>query len=88
MRKRELVHMHALLDRVRRFMHARGDLPDERLEAYDRLDVAPTAVYESKGAHERAVGALAASLASVVDEREEEEESTTSEGTHASPRSD
>jgi hypothetical protein len=68
MRKRELVHFHALLDQIRWFAAERGDLPDDALEAYETLDVAPTAVYRSKQDHEDAVVTLTESLAEAVDE--------------------
>lgn len=67
MRKRELVHFHALLDRVRWFVGERGDLPDDTLDEYEDLDVAPTAVYRSKQAHEDAVLTLTESLAAAVE---------------------
>ncbi|MWG33517.1 UPF0058 family protein [Halomarina oriensis] len=66
MRKRELVHFHALLDRIRWFVDERGDLPEETLGEYDELDVAPTAVYRSKQAHEDAVVTLTESLAETL----------------------
>jgi len=66
MRKRELVHFHALLDRVRWFVDERGELPEDALGEYDELDVAPTAVYRSKQAHEDAVVTLTESLAAAV----------------------
>ena len=66
MRKRELVHFHALLDRIRWFATERDDLPADALAEYDALDVAPTAVYRSKQAHEEAVITLSDSLAAAV----------------------
>lgn len=66
MRKRELVHFHALLDRVRWFVDERGELPEGALDGYDDLDIAPTAVYRSKQSHEDAVVTLTESLANVV----------------------
>ncbi|MFD1512440.1 UPF0058 family protein [Halomarina rubra] len=67
MRKRELVHFHALLDRIRWFVGEREGLSDDAHERYDELDVAPTAVYRSKQAHEDAVVTLTESLADAVD---------------------
>lgn len=63
MRKRELVHLHALFDRIRRFMRNREDVEEGDLGAYRRLDVAPTEIYRAKGDHEEAVTTLARSLA-------------------------
>ena len=69
MRKRELVHLHALLDRIRRFVARAEDTPQpgDTFDAYDDLDVAPPAVYESKGDHERAVTELATGLVELVE---------------------
>lgn len=93
MKKRELVHMHALLDQVGRFIRAREDLEEGDLEAYKRLGVAPAAVYESKGAHEDAVTTLCEALADAVDdeasgETAETGETESADPTHASVRSD
>jgi hypothetical protein len=67
MRKRELVHMHALLDRVSRALQRRGVLAEADLEEYESLGVAPTAVYEAKSDHEDAVRTLTATLAAAVE---------------------
>lgn len=67
MRKRELVHMHALLDRISRALQRRGVLAEGDLEEYESLGIAPTAVYESKGDHEAAVKTLTAALAAAVE---------------------
>jgi hypothetical protein len=71
MRKRELVHMHALLDRISRALQRRGVLAERDLEEYESLGVAPTAVYEAKSDHEDAVRTLTATLASAVERQEE-----------------
>ena len=71
MKKRELVHLHALLSRTRRFVRRRERVPEDAFERYEAVDVAPQAVYESKGAHEEAVTALAAALAALVDDEHE-----------------
>ncbi|WP_254543918.1 UPF0058 family protein [Halomarina pelagica] len=67
MRKRELVHYHALLDRIARYMRVRGDLPEDALEEYESLGVAPAAVYRSKGDHEVAVRTLAERLTAAAE---------------------
>lgn len=85
MRKRELVHLHALFDRVRRFMRDQQDLEEGQLAAYRHLDVGPTEVYRSKGDHEKAVTTLARSLADVTGRTDAE---SGSEGPPASARSD
>jgi len=66
MRKRELVHLHALLDRTQRFLERREDTPEVTAEEYESIDVAPEAVYMPKQRHEDAVVALAGSLADAV----------------------
>jgi hypothetical protein len=68
MRKRELVHLHALLDRVRRFVASDESVEADRFEDYESLGVAPAAVYRSKGDHEDAVTTLATSLVEAIDE--------------------
>lgn len=73
MRKRELIHLHTLLSRARRFVSRREDVPDSAFEPYDDLDVAPTAVYEAKGDHQAAVRALAAALASIAEEAQRDD---------------
>lgn len=85
MRKRELVHLHALFDRVRRFMRDRGELDDERFEAYEQLDVGSTEIYRSKSDHERAVSALSRSLADATGDEAPDAES---ENRHASAHGD
>ena len=72
MRKRELVHLHALLDRIRRDLQHRGVVSDADLSDYRALGVSPTAVHESKTAHEAAVEELTATLAAAVDASSEQ----------------
>ncbi|MFC7155003.1 UPF0058 family protein [Halomarina halobia] len=67
MRKRELIHYHALLDRIARYMHVRGDLAEDALDEYRNLDVTPAAVYRSKGDHEEAVTTLVDQLAAAAE---------------------
>jgi len=67
MRKRELVHLHALLDHVGRFMHEHEALSDAVLEDYEALGIAPAAIYKTKGDHKRAVTALSEALATVAE---------------------
>lgn len=84
MRKRELVHLHALLDRIRRFAEKRGDLPAGALAEYEALDVAPTAVYRSKQVHEEAVITLTDALAeSITDDAEGSGDGSRSTDDHA-----
>lgn len=71
MRKRELVHLHGLLDRARIVMQTRDDLPEEALGPYRDLDVSPTAVHQPKHEHEQAVETLARILA-MSDESDEQ----------------
>ncbi|MFC6835988.1 UPF0058 family protein [Halomarina ordinaria] len=74
MRKRELVHYHALLDRVSRYMRRREDLPADALEAYEELGVSPAAVYRSKRDHEVAVTTLTERLADAARQADAVEE--------------
>jgi len=68
MRKRDLVHLHALLIRTRRFVDRREELPEGTFDRYEELDVTPTAIYEAKGEHQSAVRALAGALAEAIEE--------------------
>jgi hypothetical protein len=74
MKKRELIYLHGLLDRVSILMRTRGDLPEEALDSYRALGVSPTAVYQPKGDHEQAVKMLASVLATTVEESDEPDE--------------
>ena len=60
MRKQALIHLHGLLSEIRRFVFedAYTPVPADAFEAYNRLDVAPTSVAQSKAAHQDAVFAL------------------------------
>lgn len=67
MKKRELIYLHGLLDRVRAVMTQHGDLTDESLESYQDLGITPTAVYQPKGEHEEAVEMLAETLSEATE---------------------
>lgn len=71
MKKRELIYLHGLLDRVRAVMAQQGDLTDESLESYQDLDITPTAVYQPKGDHEEAVETLAETLSEATETTEQ-----------------
>lgn len=71
MRKRDLVHLHGLLDRVRIVMQSRGDLSDEALGPYRDLGVSPTAIYQPKHEHKEAVEILASILAVSIEADEQ-----------------
>ncbi|MFD1588023.1 UPF0058 family protein [Halorientalis brevis] len=63
MRKDELLYLHQLLTAVRTECEGRGDVPADAFAAYEELAVSPVAAYEQKNEHERAVAALASTLA-------------------------
>jgi hypothetical protein len=73
MKKRELVHLHALLSRTRRFLRRRERIPEDTFEGYEAVGVAPQAVYESKGVHEEAVVELATALVDAIEDAGEAE---------------
>jgi hypothetical protein len=63
MRKDELLYVHQLLTAVRDDLERRGAVQPAALSAYDDLSVSPVAAHRQKADHERAVLALAGSLA-------------------------
>lgn len=71
MRKRDLVHLHGLLDRVRIVMQSRSDLPNEALGPYRDLGVSPTAIHQPKHEHKEAVETLASILAMSIESDEQ-----------------
>jgi hypothetical protein len=73
MKKDELVHLHSLLTCLRAEFEGREDPPAGAFARYDDLDVSPMAVYGSKGDHARAVRALSAALAALVEGNDPEE---------------
>lgn len=58
MRKRDLVHLHALFSLVRRWLAERNEEPPGAYDAYERLDLAPTGLDRRKREHREAVHAL------------------------------
>ncbi|MFB6172817.1 MAG: UPF0058 family protein [Haloarculaceae archaeon] len=70
MRKRDLVHLHALLALVRDRLAERGDPPDGAYDAYEALEVPPTGINHRKSEHERAVAALLDGIEATIAARE------------------
>ncbi|QZP38579.1 UPF0058 family protein [Halobaculum magnesiiphilum] len=66
MRKNELVHLHTLLRTAAGYLSARGDLPDDALDAYESHGVTPMSMRADRGDHEAAVTALATGLAATA----------------------
>ncbi|WP_415380719.1 UPF0058 family protein [Halosimplex sp. TS25] len=67
MRKRESLYLHALLALVRDEFEHNRDLPTDAFDEYEAMDVRPTGIHRSKGAHQRAVFALAPELSALAD---------------------
>ena len=58
MRKQQLIHLHALCLCLRDRIDDRVTVPADAFEAYDAMDVDPTAVHRRKAVHQDAVLAL------------------------------
>ncbi|MFB6075186.1 MAG: UPF0058 family protein [Haloarculaceae archaeon] len=69
MQKQELIHLHALLFEVGRFLDERRELSPDAFERYEAITVRPTAIHRRKDGHRRAVLGLAADLEHVARER-------------------
>jgi hypothetical protein len=66
MRKDELLYLHHLLALVREEVTEQGGAPAGAFASYEEVDVGPMAIYAAKSEHERAVRALATTLAAVA----------------------
>lgn len=62
MRKDELIHIHALLLKVRQSLIENEDVPVEMQSAYDALDVRPSSIHKSKQNHCEAISTLGGSI--------------------------
>lgn len=62
MRKKELVHTHALLREVSRYLIENGDMPVEAISTYDALDIRPSSIHKSKRSHHEAITVLGDSI--------------------------
>lgn len=62
MRKKEYIHIHALLAEVTRYLIEDGSIPVETLSAYDALGTRPSSIYKSKQDHREAVLALSRAI--------------------------
>lgn len=55
MRKKEYIHIHALLAEVSRYLIEDESMPVERRTAYEALETHPTSIHESKQNHREAI---------------------------------
>ncbi|MFT4923175.1 MAG: hypothetical protein ACI8XM_002401 [Haloarculaceae archaeon] len=58
MRKKEYIHIHALLVETTRFLIENEDMPAETLSTYDALGTNPSSIHKSKQSHHEAITAL------------------------------
>ncbi|MFB6127763.1 MAG: UPF0058 family protein [Halolamina sp.] len=63
MRKKELLHIHALLSNVASDFRERGELSTDGLERYQSLGVSPMSLRNPKADHEEAVLTLSETVA-------------------------
>lgn len=73
MRKKELVHVHALLEEVRRQIRSGGPVPPDAYDAYEAYGLSSAAVHYPKADHREAVFRLADGVVTTIDERETED---------------
>lgn len=62
MHKQELIHLHGLFREVRQTLEERTDVSDDAFKTYDDHGVAPTAIYNNKNAHQKAIDCLLTGL--------------------------
>lgn len=69
MRKKELVHVHALLQEVRQQVQSGGPVPPDAFEAYESYGVSPAAIHHPKADHREALFRLADGVVTTIEER-------------------
>ncbi|WP_226040043.1 UPF0058 family protein [Natrinema sp. DC36] len=62
MRQQELIHLHALLLEIRRYLEREETLPAGAFAAYDAQSVRPTHIHCGKDAHKKAIAHLLGDL--------------------------
>lgn len=68
MRKKEHIHIHALLAEVAQYLIEDGTIADERLSAYGALETRPSSIYQPKEKHHEAVMALSSAIQPCLEE--------------------
>lgn len=58
MKKQSLVHIHALLENVRRELYQSGNVPDGAFDEYEQFGVRHTSIQRRKDAHREAIWLL------------------------------
>jgi hypothetical protein len=58
MRKKEYIHLHALLVEVTRYMIENEEMPAETLSTYHALGTRPSSIHKSKESHHKAITVL------------------------------
>lgn len=62
MRKKEYIHIHALLLEVTRYVIENEDMPAETLSTYDTLGTRPSSIHKSKQKHYEAISVLTSAI--------------------------
>lgn len=69
MRKKEHIHMHALLAEVTRYLIEEETMSAEMLSTYDALATRPSSIHKPKENHREAVMALSSAIEPCLEER-------------------
>jgi hypothetical protein len=68
MRKKDHIHIHALLAEVTRHLIENDTMPVERLSAYDSLETRPTSIHRPKQNHREAIMLLGSAIEPCLEE--------------------
>lgn len=85
MKKRELIHFHALLGTLAGQFIDEGIIADRELEQYESLGVSPMTMTGSRDDHEEAVLTLSETLATAVEEETDDSKPRDKQTQTASP---
>ncbi len=68
MRKKDLIHIHALFGEVTRYLMTDGTVSRETLSEYDALGTSPSSIQEAKEDHREAIMVLGSALDECLEE--------------------
>ena len=74
MRKKELLHLHSLLQILKRRAEVEYEVSEIAFEEYESMGVTPQQVYKRKGEHQEAVMVLSELLVSELEENDGSDE--------------
>lgn len=72
MRKKEHIHLHALLAEVTRYLIEDDSVPVEVLSVYEVLGTRPASIHEPKGNHREAILVLSSALERCLEQPNED----------------